>query len=331
VRLCVADRSYHVSFLCYQQELVGFLRLHLRNVRDLPRLIARFSGPKSTAADWRTFKKGLRAVLEICRRVEGRRDELPLFHELHLLDPLQLEDLHDQIERTLDIADEPTRRTTTATAVGEEAQEASILTHRNSKIIHVKSSISSDLDALRQRYSDLDDELDRFTEDERGGMEATGGFVDQVVEHAIIVYMPQLGFMLQLPRLDDLSEDDSLRQTTACDQLGFEFKFHTGEMRYYKTPTTMELDANPGDIQSAIADKERMIILEVQEQVLQHRDLLRELSRKMEELDWSVSRQREEECAECGVTILIRFLYVSPAATSPSLWPLSLTVSVVRR
>lgn len=316
----------------------------MRNVRNLSRLLLRFSsGPhkSTTASDWRTFKKGLDAIVSIVRRVEVRRDDLPLFQRLDDLNPaLGLQTLAKRIDGTLDLGEGPHSGdfgdidfgdVGIHAGVEEQFEEGDLpppspspspmvhgrrapapKLHKSGRVggggaVHVRSHVQENLDHHRAILADLDEELKRWSAKERstmrmaiaaaaaaaagpGEQQEARGLREETLRSIQIVYQPQLGFLVELPILDQV-DHALVHAPGVVSELGLTFRFHTETNLYYKSSTTTLLDENIGDVQSVIVDMERMIVLAVQEEVVEQADVLTELTTRMEELDWSAGTE----------------------------------------
>ncbi|EUB64009.1 MutS protein [Echinococcus granulosus] len=116
----------------------------------------------------------------------------------------------------------------------------------------VKQGHHAWLDEWKQIYRCLPDILSRLAEHElnrlRGHVDACG-----------LIYFPLVGYLLQIP---------SSQASEELQELGLQYIFTNGELAYYRTATTKELDKRYGDVMYAILDAETSIMHELQEEIL---------------------------------------------------------------
>ncbi|VUZ44815.1 unnamed protein product [Hymenolepis diminuta] len=127
------------------------------------------------------------------------------------------------------------------------------------------------LDEWKQIYRCLPDILSRLAEHElnrlRGHVDACGLiyfplcviFPHSLHELTLIRGKHEVGYLLQIPS-SQVSEE--------LQELGLQCMFANGDLTYYRTETTKELDKRYGDVMYAILDAETSIMHELQEEIL---------------------------------------------------------------
>jgi DNA mismatch repair ATPase MutS len=136
------------------------------------------------------------------------------------------------------------------------------------------------LDEIRANYAGLDALLQDVAEDE--AMRLRGTLSAGVLSEYTLLYLPQIGFLCRLPNSDETSPTSPPSNAMS----GFEFKFKTDTHVFFKTRTAIQFDEEYGDLQGVITDLENNIVRQVQEQILELGDVIRDISERIAELDW---------------------------------------------
>lgn len=206
-------------------------------------------------------------MLVIGSVIAERREELPLFSTLYALFGGELQVLLDTIERIVEL-DAPDERER-----GEDPAAAPV---------HVKVGIDQRLDDLREEYAGLEELLARTSASDQSTLGPLDLFPPHVLESYRLVYLPQIGFLARL--LLDPSSSPSRAPR------GFDFKFRTDAHVFYKSGTAEALDERYGDMLGAINDRENAIVRTVQQEIMRCGDTIKQLQRKVAELDWSAEK-----------------------------------------
>ncbi|ORZ35399.1 muts domain V-domain-containing protein [Catenaria anguillulae PL171] len=111
----------------------------------------------------------------------------------------------------------------------------------------------------------------------------------QLATHVNVVYLPQIGYLVLLPRdaLDAYLGPLAPLDTYAVP--GLELQFSTPAYGYFKSPMMRDMDASLGDIYGMITDRELEIVFVVREAVRELEPLIRELHTHLVTLDVLVS------------------------------------------
>lgn len=148
-------------------------------------------------------------------------------------------------------------------------------------------ALRSQLDDLRSSYADIDGLLVQLSDDDRSILRDV--FPPSVLPQYQLLFLPQIGFLCRLPLMSDTSPSPS--------RVEFDFKFKTDAHIFYKNATARTLDEQFGDMQGNITDIENAIIREVQAKINESADVVRQLSGKIAELDWSDGRHARTNTA----------------------------------
>ncbi|KAL5486410.1 hypothetical protein EMCRGX_G018880 [Ephydatia muelleri] len=136
----------------------------------------------------------------------------------------------------------------------------------------VKPNIDAELDEKKQLYNGLPDLMTQVAEEELAKL-------PDYITQCTIIYVPQLGFLLSIPRAPDMLEEKDFVLP------GLEFVFLSNNMVHYKTDRTKELDAQLGDTQCEITDRETIIMHRLQAVILEHTNILLDTVELAAELD----------------------------------------------
>ncbi|KAG1052921.1 hypothetical protein G6F43_004968 [Rhizopus delemar] len=132
-----------------------------------------------------------------------------------------------------------------------------------------------------------------------------------------VVYFPQLGYLLTLPKYCRTSENGNqsahssitaTSEDTYDSLFGFNLQFTTADNLYYKNARTRELDETIGDIYTIIIDKEIEIIQGLSERVLEYKKQFTDIADILSNIDCLVSLS----------VAALKFGYTRPTMTDTS-------------
>eukprot|EP00731_Ephydatia_muelleri_P019153 Em0011g1193a len=135
----------------------------------------------------------------------------------------------------------------------------------------VKPNIDSELDEKKQLYNGLPDLMTQVAEEELAKL-------PDYITQCTIIYVPQLGFLLSIPRALICWRRKTL-YCLAWSSCSYQTHGH------YKTDRTKELDAQLGDTQCEITDRETIIMHRLQAVILEHTNILLDTVELAAELD----------------------------------------------
>ncbi|KAG0866578.1 hypothetical protein G6F16_009379 [Rhizopus arrhizus] len=162
---------------------------------------------------------------------------------------------------------------------------------REGRIV-IKENVNAELDFLKKRYESLDDYLLEVAQEIGATLPVGFGAALNVV------YFPQLGYLITLPKYCRTSENGNqsahssitaTSENTYDSLFGFNLQFTTADNLYYKNARTRELDETIGDIYTIIIDKEIEIIQGLSERVLEYKKQFTDIADILSNIDCLVS------------------------------------------
>ena len=131
--------------------------------------------------------------------------------------------------------------------------------------ICVNGGVHAELDALRREYDAMEEVLTATAQHEQARLQRLGlGDADEL----LVLYLPQLGFMLRLPMPRVLpAQREALDAYFA--QAELELQFDEAGDGYFKTPACRELDGRVGDVEMRIKDLQAVLVRQLEARVLQ--------------------------------------------------------------
>ncbi len=250
----IQRRLNHISFFTEprNEDLLLEARSYLRNMKDINRIMSRFSNCRAKLSDWR----GLSHVLQSCTsmwhiankiaEISGG-EKAAIFTEILPLCTPDIQGLAQVISNAIDF-------------------DTSTEEH-----VAIKPGVDGELDYLKSHYEGLGDFLTEVAE-----KDLKDGLLPAAISSMNIVYIPQLGYHVKVLATD-------LAGSPSIDGLSLQFK--TDHHIFYKNSRTKDLDAVLGDIHCYITDIEASLIRELEIKVLEHDICMREMGMKIFELD----------------------------------------------
>ncbi|XP_028412976.1 mutS protein homolog 5-like isoform X1 [Dendronephthya gigantea] len=136
----------------------------------------------------------------------------------------------------------------------------------------VKPGVDENLDEKKRTYNGLPDFMTKVAQEELSKLDAS-------ITECNILYLPQLGYLLAIPRTEQMKEEKDFEME------GLDFVFFSDNTAHYKSANTRELDRLLGDTLCEITDHETAIMHRLQSIVLEHTDLLLKVMEYTAELD----------------------------------------------
>uniref|UniRef100_A0A5K3EGB8 MUTSd domain-containing protein n=1 Tax=Mesocestoides corti TaxID=53468 RepID=A0A5K3EGB8_MESCO len=230
------------------RSLHGSLVRSIKRVSNIQRVLSKMHTSGASPNEWKMLLQTMHSVNEIVDACRPHPELNASFGSMEGVDsPRQvLVTLLEKIVDTIDISS----------------------TSSHKRFI-VKQGYQSWLDEWKQIYRCLPDILSRLAEHELNRLR---GYVDACG----LIYFPLVGYLLQIP---------SSQASEELHQLGLQYIFTNGDLTYYRTETTQELDRRYGDVMYAILDAETSIMHELQEEILKSAKPLLQLLDYVTELD----------------------------------------------
>ena len=146
----------------------------------------------------------------------------------------------------------------------------------------VQPGVDEELDEAKRTYEGIEDLLSKVADHVADQVPA------ELDAKCNVIFFPQIGFLISIK----LDPDTGAGVYEGPDAQPWEKMFVTESAAYYKDSNMLEMDEHFGDIYGQICDKEIEIIQRLAERVLEHEELLNEVSDVCGELDSLVALAR---------------------------------------
>ncbi len=250
----------------------------LKQVAELPKITAKFRLAVNSAADWVKLCNSLSQGLRVIERVKtlGKSParkvwyDNSLFRYMEELQTAPLSELEQLIVFTIDVDE----------------------TKRTSKPA-IRPGVSEELDQLRFQYASLGELLTKVA----SSIHAAIPFREfPFLAQFYLTYLPLRGYLLAVPKekayqecMQKLGVTSDSEMATRTKIPDWEFVQGAGDTVYFRNEITRTLDQEVGDLQGQIIDRERRLLLELEEKVLEQEDSLGTLSYMLGDLDAMLS------------------------------------------
>eukprot|EP00808_Paulinella_micropora_P007689 g61266.t1 len=250
-RSILNQRLGHIEFFLREgnEDLVAELRTVLAGVKDVHRVLIRFANHRANVNDWTHLQSSLQAFIALQAIIGKVSIRVPVLEEFSQTQSAEVLELSQVISTVVNF-------------------DSSDVTH-----VSVMAGVCQELDQLKKRYERLEDFLG-----EVATKDMVEGRLPESITSLSIVYFPQLGYLLKVPRVDG-----SISPNTEIP--GLSVHFATAEHVYFKNARMEQLDQNLGDLQGQIEDMESKIIRELEAKVLAAKTTLGKLASTVYELD----------------------------------------------
>lgn len=284
------------------QASTGVLLTELEKVGAIDRIMLRMSKCQTTGMDFVVLARSLSSTLTICHTMEAtfvpklnallqsaRDDDVPsevaLRYERYLLF------VHSIIQRcsTQSLRDVLLR-------ISEIIDEEATLEEADSFVV-VKLGFHEELDCAKEKF----DALGIILSD--AGKQVIAQYPG--MRNISAVFLHQLGFLVSINKAQH-SYDDATNTFPGMPQ-AFKCVFSNNNDAFFKNDLMRELDQTIGDVHGFIQDTERMIVSELEEDILDHECHLRATFNAIAELD----------CILCFTACASDLKFTRPTITDP--------------
>uniref|UniRef100_UPI00358FF9D3 mutS protein homolog 5 n=1 Tax=Myxine glutinosa TaxID=7769 RepID=UPI00358FF9D3 len=221
----------------------------VKNVKNITaRTIARIGASRCSLPEWKTLYKStfyMTYIGDLCRTLP---QDIPLFNRISVA---FTEDLRYIASLIVDVMD-----------LEESMMEGKFV---------VKCNVDPSLDEKKRTYLGLPGFLTRVAVEEIE-------YLDNRFTSCRLIYLPQIGFLLSIPRLPDMEINNFAME-------GLDFMFATQHQVHYRTRRTRELDAVLGDVKCDIHDHEFEIMMKIYFEVEPRTGILYQALNLVAELD----------------------------------------------
>lgn len=238
----------------------------LRKVHDITSSVLKIKKCMSTHAEWCRLFHSLSAGLQIARLAsQFVQDDSKQIEDVQYLRELfrelptgELFTVFGYLDSAIDI-----------NASLSETTESDLFATGS---IHIREGYDDLLDSMRETYAKLDDILQDA---------ATLTLQDlQLLENLSVQFVPQVGYFVIVHQ-----DDEHIIRTRP----EFVFSYKQDGFLCFKSPLTRELDMNIGDIRAEISDRQKTLMIELEDKVLASEEGLHLLSYIIESLDAIIS------------------------------------------
>ncbi|XP_031553158.1 mutS protein homolog 5-like [Actinia tenebrosa] len=251
----LSQRQKAINFfmLPRNQELVSSLQDCLKNIKNISRILSRMKTAQASVTDWQALYKTVYNAIYIADLCRTFPADVVIATKIKDHFTHELPRVADLINKIVDF---------------EESAEQNRFV--------VKPGVDPVLDEKKRTYNGLPDFMTKVAREELSKLRSS-------VTECNVIYLPQLGYLLSIPRTADMKEEKDFEME------GLEFVFLSNNMVYYKSESTKELDLLLGDTQCEITDHETAIMHRLQSIILTHGKTLLGMMECAAELDCLVS------------------------------------------
>uniref|UniRef100_A0A8C4WXM0 MutS homolog 5 n=1 Tax=Eptatretus burgeri TaxID=7764 RepID=A0A8C4WXM0_EPTBU len=230
-------------------EMARNLQDSIKNIKNITaRTMTRIGSSRCSVSEWKSLYKSifyLNYIGDLCRTLPR---DIVLFNRISVA---FTEDLRYITSLIIDVMD----------------LEESIM---EDKFV-VKCNVDPSLDEKKRTYLGLPGFLTRVAKEEMDNL-------DNRLKSCRLIYLPQIGFLLAIPRLPDIEINNFAVE-------GLDFMFASTHQVHYRTQRTQELDAMLGDVKCDIHDHEFEIMMKVYLEVESRTGILYQTLNLVAELD----------------------------------------------
>ena len=245
-------------------EMTNTFEENLKQICNVSSIISRLNSARLTISNWKSlFKTSLSAlrIADTCRSLFSDCENKSILPEIFL-----------------EVCNHFTNELNTIVSMISNAidfEQSSI-----DGCIQIQTGVSKDLDKLRQKYLKIPSVLHQMAEVE------LNNYSDFITE-CQVVYLRRIGYLLFIVKANNWkikkSSDGIFELPGAC------FIAESPETIYFKTPVTIKLDEEYGDVLEDISDLQVEILCDVQTTIAQYCNVLQSVSKLTSELDCLLS------------------------------------------
>ncbi|XP_066929961.1 mutS protein homolog 5-like isoform X1 [Clytia hemisphaerica] len=231
-------------------EALNTLQDCLKNTKNIMRILGKMKSCGINVRDWQHLYKTIFHAICIGDICKGLSKDMHIIQEINETFSKELLSLGNLIKHIIDF------------------EESAFLQH-----FVVKTGVDEELDERKRTFDGIPNLMTKVAQSELSKL-------NRSITKCSVTYLPQLGYLLNLPLTDDMKEAGNYY----IDPL-LEFKFMADEVVYYKSAGTQELDDQLGDLQCDIRDQETQIMHRLQDTILQYSEVLHKVIQLSAELD----------------------------------------------
>jgi len=263
------------------RDFVRAIVAQLRHFHDVPRLILRVKKVEATFAEWSKIHSSLVSSLKIMDHIHwfvqsatDAEDGAYISYLIRHIDAKAIHFVTQQLQGAIDFA--------------QSEAEATIV---------FNLGYDESLDRLRHVYDHLETYM----------IQAAHKVLEIVpsLQNVSVEYIPQVGYLVavnesDLPQLSSHAQDMHSRYAHGEGQYShhghghaqdppFAFVYQQAGVHYFKHAVVLDMDASIGDIKSQIVDRQRFLMLQIEDLLLDAEEQLQQLSILVSTLDALIS------------------------------------------
>ena len=248
-------------------DFISMVSQLLKSTHDISNSILRIKKVSCTHTEWARLYTSIQAGLHITQQVsifiddeaKNFQDKIFLAHDFSCLPIDDLLCVYNALVSTIDI------EATTNSLRSNDLQLAI-------GMVVVKEGRDQMLDKMRSVYDNLDEIL----------VKAAKKTLQEIytIDSLSVQYVPQLGYLVIVEEVNE--------PLLRCEDQ-YVFAYRQDGYSYFKSPITLELDENIGDIRCDISDRQKSILLELENLILTYEEGLHMLSYNLSCLDAIIS------------------------------------------
>ncbi|XP_064626771.1 mutS protein homolog 5-like [Lineus longissimus] len=232
----LAERLDAVEFFANSRNIEMTNSLHncLKHIKNVPRILTRMRKAQASVGDWQALYKTAYNAVYIGDIARAQPNGVAIFKKIADAFTEDLNKIASLINKIVDF-------------------EESAMQNR----FVVKPNVDPELDQKKRTYNGLPDFMTQVAKSELEKL-------SDDVEECNVIYLPQLGYLLVIPKPDHYQTDEDLKIP------GLNFMFLSNNVCHYKSESTKELDTLLGDTQCDITDQETSIMHQLQDTILEY-------------------------------------------------------------
>ncbi|XP_025111606.1 LOW QUALITY PROTEIN: mutS protein homolog 5-like [Pomacea canaliculata] len=247
----IRHRLDAISFftqLC-NMEAVNSLQACLKEIKNVPRILARMIQAQVMPVDWMALYKTVYHAVYIRDICRAQVQQVDIFRKIGKKFTDDLHKVANLLSKTVDF-------------------DASVTQNR----FVVRPGLDRVLDEKKRLYHGLPDLMTKVAREELSRL-------GENVTACNVIYMPQICYLLAIPKAEGLINEEDFTMP------GLQFMFESNGVLHYKSARTKELDAMLGDTLCEIKDMETSIMHRLQNAIVDSSQVLLDVMEYAAELD----------------------------------------------
>ncbi|KAF8294171.1 hypothetical protein DL93DRAFT_856925 [Clavulina sp. PMI_390] len=269
----------------------------LKVFKNAPRAFTRIKMGKGATIEWRTlvtFAYHVAMLMETLSDLSHTQDVLIVEKFRDSVDSVRLQEMGRLINERIDWETSESERRTC-----------------------IRHGIDEELDKFKHAYYGLDQVLSRTA------LKIKKEVPPDSVESLNVLYFPQLGYLICVPRPEELSDPSEFIVVE-----GWNCQFYTATSIYYKDEHMYALDEHFGDLHTMIADREIELLHQLEQEVFQFEQEVRQACDVGAELDVLLSFATASQAYEYpGWSRRISFMSRQEDIPSSNAWLMCLSLT----